>query len=152
MDNRTSCHRQFLPHKRNKALSVIKLLLDGRPCTILMDSGCSRFFMNNSNCVTWSKMSMNVLEVKGKYLKSQWIVVLNPFKSTVLVEDSRFLGFDPILGMDIIRNLDGVRIISSGMDVFSQRKLPICAPLKIDETDFSAELDKNTNIRTASWK
>lgn len=73
----------FFPTKEiNKAHSVIKLLIDGRPCPALMDLGCSRFFMNNSNCVTWSKMSVNVLEVKGENLKSQWIVVLNPVKAT----------------------------------------------------------------------
>lgn len=80
---------------------------------------------------------MNVLTANGEVFKSQGIGTiklkinnLNPVKVKVLVADSKLLGFGLILGIDIIRKLDGIQIISSSKAVFSRRKLPICAALK----------------------
>lgn len=74
---------------------------------------------------------------KGLQSQGKGIIV------TFLVVYSKLLGFNLILRKDIIRKLDGVQITSSGKAVFSRRTLPICAALKIDEPDFSANFYKN---------
>lgn len=49
--------------------------------------------------------------------------------------DSKLLGFDLSLRMNIIEKLDEVWITRSGK---------ICEALKIDEPDFNSELDRET--------
>lgn len=73
-------------------------------------------------------------------------------KADVLVMDSQPLGFDQLIGMDVIKMLGGISINKSGETIFSRMNSYICAAIKMEELDFSAEFDDRTRVWTDSWK
>ena len=74
----------------------------------------------------------------------------NPIKIHVLVVDSKLLGFDILLRIDIIKQLGGVYITELGKIRFFNQ--PICAAIEINELDFGAKFNQHTKVWTASWK
>ena len=68
----------------------------------------------------------------------------------VLVVDGQFLGFDLLLGIDVIKELGGVHLIKLGEAHFGNSNR--CDTISIDEPDFSVTFDQSTKARTASWK
>lgn len=78
---------------------------------------------------------MVVLTADGKALRSQGVrniklTINNAITVGVLAVDSTLLGFDLILGMDIIKGLGRVRITKLGYVKFTSP--PICAALRIN--------------------
>ena len=77
---------------------------------------------------------------------------VSPMKTDVLVVDSSLLGFDMLIGMDIIKMLGGVSISQSSDAIFSRTELCACIVIRIEEPDFSAEFNEQTRAWTVSWK
>ena len=77
---------------------------------------------------------------------------VSPVKADVLVMDSLLLGFDMLIGMDIIRMLGGIYIDQSGDAIFSRTEPCASATIRIEELDFSAEFNELTRAWIASWK
>lgn len=93
------------PYKKCEVLPVINVRVNDRLCTALMDLVYSCSLMNNSECLAWSEKNVNVLIAKelsqGISTIELKIYDLNLVKVTVLVVESKLLGFDLILGMNI---------------------------------------------------
>ena len=74
----------------------------------------------------------------------------NPVKIDILVVDSKLLGFNILLKIDIIKKLGGVHINKlSEVRFFNP---PIYVAIKINEPVFGAEFNQHTKFWTASWK
>ena len=138
---------------------MIKAVVNGKKCMALVDSGCSRSLVTGSVCDPWSRQASDVLTVDGEILRSNGVGTItlavdnvSPVKVDVLVVDSPMLGFDMLIGMDIIKTLGGVRINQAGDAIFSRTEPRACAAIRIEEPDFSAEFDEQTRAWTASWK
>lgn len=122
----------------------------------LVDSGCSQLLINGSVCCPWSRQERNMI-MSAKILQSQRFGSINLcmgigelIKVIVLIVDKELLGFNMHLGMDIIKKLDRVHITESGKVHFSN--IPICAAIRIEKSNFSAELKKKMKKWTALWK
>lgn len=85
------------------------------------------------------KMSLSVNETGTIEIK---IDDLNPVKLRVEVLDGNCWDLTSSL-----QKLDVVRITSSDNASFLQRKLPICASLKIDEPDFNADTKMDFDLK-----
>ena len=77
---------------------------------------------------------------------------VSPVKADVLVVNCSLLGFDMLLGMDIIRMLGGVHIDQSGNVIFTRTWPHAYAAIKIEKPDFSTEFNEKTRAWKASWK
>ena len=75
-----------------------------------------------------------------------------PIDVEVLVADGKLLGFDLLLGFDIIKKLGGVYMTRDGTVSFPQLDRPVCVAITIDKPDFHAEFDQNKKIWVVSWK
>ena len=67
-----------------------------------------------------------------------------------LVVDKQLLGFDLLLGIDVIMLLSSVYLTESGEARFGG--LNRCAVISFDELDFSMTYDRRNKEWTASWK
>ena len=76
----------------------------------------------------------------------------NPLKTNMLVVNSKPLGFDLLLGMDIIKKLGGMHIDEGGKAHFAQAAHTLGATIEIEQPDFCAEFDQCTKSWTVSWK
>ena len=138
---------------------MIEVVVNGSRRMALVDFGCSRSLVTESVCNRWSGQASDVLTVDGKTLRRNGIGTItravdnvSPVKADELVENSSLLGFDMLLGMDIIRMLGGVRIDQYGNVIFSRTGPHAYAAIRIEEPDFSAEFNEKTRAWTASWK
>lgn len=101
----------FLPTKEiNEVSPVIKVHINDRACMAMINLGCSCFLMNNLECLARSKENVNILTANREILNKDY---MNLLKITVLVADNRLLGFNLIIGWDIIRKVNRVWISSS---------------------------------------
>ena len=71
----------------------------------------------------------------------------NPLKTNVPVVNSKPLGFNLLLGMDVIKKLGGVHIDKRGKAHFA-----LGATIELEQPDFRAEFDQHTKSWTVSWK
>ena len=138
---------------------MIEVVVNGKRRMAQVDSGCSRSLVTESVCNHWSGQASDVLTVDGKTFRSNGIGTItltadnvSPVKADVLVVNSSLLGFDMLLGMDIIRMLGGVRIDQPDNVIFSRTGPHVCVAIRIEESDFSAEFNEKTRAWTASWK
>ena len=69
-----------------------------------------------------------------------------------LVVDGDLLGYDLLLGLNAIRQLDGMAMSDTGKVRFPQRERLICAAITLDKPDFHAKYDEDKCVWTASWK
>lgn len=110
----------LLPHHFSASLSslqvmkevllVVNVRIDGMKCTDLIDTGCSCSLTNISNCRPWKKkQEVDVLTADRKVLKSRGVTSMevhidngDPINKDVLVVESKFLGFNLHLRMDVI--------------------------------------------------
>ena len=127
--------------------------------TALVDTGCTQSLLRMACCQTWRKEKVQVLTVGGRTLSCRGIGTVqlgvsnrNPLDIKVLVVDGALLGFDLLLGLDVIKQLGGVIVTSTGDVNFPQSSEPFCAAIRISEPDFCAEYDARKRIWTASWK
>ena len=100
------------PFKLKEELPIIEAVINGKKHMALMDSGCSRSLMTGLECNSWSQQASDVLTVDGKTLRGNGIgsIMLavdnvSPVKVDVRVVDTSLLGFDMLIGMDIIKML-----------------------------------------------
>ncbi len=70
----------------------------------------------------------------------------NPLKTNVLVVNSKPLGFNLLLGMDVIKKLGCVHINDGEKAHFAE------AEHTLGKTDFRTEFDQRTKSWTVSWK
>ena len=70
----------------------------------------------------------------------------------VLVVNSKPLGFDLFLGMDIIKKLGGVHIDEGGKSHFAEAAYTLGATIELEQLDFQAEFNQRTKSWTVSWK
>ena len=75
-----------------------------------------------------------------------------PIDVEVLGADRKLLGFDLLLGFDIIKKLGGVYMTRDGMVSFPQLDRPVCAAITIKKLNFHAEFDQNKKIWVMTWK
>ena len=99
----------------------------------------------------WSRQVSDVLTVNSKTLCSNGIGTImlavdnvSPVKADMLVVNSLLLGFDMVIGMDIIRMFGGVHIDQSSDAIFSKTEPYVCAVIRTEEPDFSAEFNEQT--------
>ena len=76
----------------------------------------------------------------------------NLLKINVQVVNSKPLGFDLLLGMDIIKKLGSVHIDERGKAHFAEVAHTLGATIELEQPDFRAEFDQHTKSWTVSWK
>ena len=70
----------------------------------------------------------------------------------MLVVNSKPLGFDLLLGMDIIKKLGNMHIDEGGKKHFAEAALALGATIELEQPDFCAEFNQRTKSCTVSWK
>ena len=135
----------------------MKVRVDGQECTALIDSGCSQTLVSKVVCRFWKRKSAGVLTADGRTLNCRGYgkvkVEVDRFPAVeieVLVVDKQLLGFDLLLGINVIKLLGGVYLTESGEARFGG--LDRCAAISINELDFSVTYDCRNKEWTASWK
>ena len=109
------------PHKLEEVLPVMKAKVNGMDRIALVDSGCSSSVVSRMLCRPEVQKRTAILTAGRKCLLSHGVgsIILtvtnrNPLKTNVLVVNSKPLGFDLLLGIDIIKKLGGVHIDEGG--------------------------------------
>ena len=135
----------------------MKVHVDGQECTVLIDSGCSQTLLSKAVCRFWKQKSAGVLTADGRRLNCQGygkikveIGQVPAVDIEALVVDKQLLGFNLLLGINVIKELCGVYLTKSGEAHFGG--LNRCAAISIDELDFSVTYDRSNKEWTASWK
>ena len=146
------------PHKL-EMLPVMKVKVNGMDRIALVDSGCSSSVVSGMLCRPEVWKSTAILTAGRKCLLSHCVGSItltvtkrNPLKTNVLVVNSKPLGFDLLLGMDVIKKLGGVHIDEGGRAHFAEAAHTLGATIELEQPDFRAELDRRTKSWTVSWK
>ena len=141
----------------NEALPVVIVCINGCQRMALLDIGCSRSLVTRALCHSWNKKKVDVFTVGEGALRCCGVgrVQLDvgsgcPIDVEVLVADRKLLGFDLLLGFDIIKKLGGVYMTRDEMVSFPQLDRPVCTAIAIDKPDFHAEFDQNKKIWVVS--
>ena len=115
--------------------------------------------MRKACCNAWEKKNVLVLTVGGGSLVCCGDSVVHisigdglPVAVQALVMDGELLSYDLPLGIDSIMQLGGITVNSTGNIRFSRREKHVCAAITLDEPDFHAEYDQDTNVWTVLWK
>ena len=148
----------LLPDRLNtKKLPSMKVHVDGQEYMALIDSGCSRTLVSKAMCCFWKRKSAGALSAGGRTLNCREYGRIKVEVSQVpavdieaLVVDKQLLGFDLLLGIDVIKELGSVNLTESGKACFGG--LNRCAAISINELDFSMTYDCSNKEWTASWK
>ena len=95
-----------------------------------MASGCSSSVVSGMSCWPEVRKSTTILTAGRKCLLSQGVRSItlivtnrNPLKTNMLVVNSKPLGFDLLLGMDIIKKLGGMHIDKGGKAQLAHARL-----------------------------
>ncbi|KFD60107.1 hypothetical protein M514_13233 [Trichuris suis] len=101
----------------NRALSTVRLGIDGVQRSALVDRGCSMCVAHVGSCKSWRKRRVSMITVDGKEWRCRGygVVCLESAASgrvtvVVILADMQPLGFDFILGMNGITAIGGVSI------------------------------------------
>ena len=137
----------LLPDQLNTwKLPSMKVCVDGQECTMLIDSGCSQTLVSKAVCRFWKRKSAGVLIADGRTLNCRGYGKIKVEAGQVLtvnivalIVDKQLLGFDLLLGIDVIKDLGGVYLTESVKVRFGG--LNRCAAISIDEPDFSMTYD-----------
>ena len=148
----------LLPEQvKNWQLPIAKVLVDGRVCMALVNSGCSQTLVSKAMCRRWRQKEVRVLTADGRTLTCRRYCKIKlcfeqarPVIVEVLDVDERLLGFDLLQGIDAIKELGGLHLTESGEASFGNPNK--CAAISIEETDFSTTFDRNPKAWAASWK
>ena len=104
------------PHKL-EVLPVMKVKVNGMDRIMLVDSGCSSSIVSGMLCRPEVWKSTAILAASRKCLLSHGVGSItltvtnrNPLKTNMLVVNSKPLGFNLLLGMDVIKKMGGVHI------------------------------------------
>ena len=114
-----------------------------------VNSGCSQTLVSKAICCWWRQEEVGVPTADGRTLKCRGYSKIklalkqaSPMIVEVLVIDRQLLGFDLLLGIDVIKELRGVHLTESGEACF--RNPNRCAAISINEPDFSVTFDWST--------
>ena len=125
----------------------------------LLDTGCSWLLVTRVLCHSWEKKKVNVFTVGEGALRCCGIghVQLDigsgcPIDAEILVADGKLLGFNLLLGFDIIKKLGKVYMTRDGTVSFPPLARPVCTAITINKPHFHAEFDQNKKIWVVSWK
>ena len=147
------------PHKLEEVLPVMKVKVNGIDRIALVDSGCSSSIVSRMLYRLEVRKRTAILTASRKCLLSHGVgrITLkvtnrNPLKTNMLVVNSKPLGFDILLGMDVIKILGGEHIDEGGKAHFAEVAHTLGATIKLEQTDFRAEFDQRTKSWTVSWK
>ena len=147
------------PHKLEEVLPVMKVKVNGMDRLALVDSGCSSSVLSGMLCQPEVWKSTTILTASRKCLLSHGVgsitlTVTNrcPLKTNVLVVNSKPLGFDLLLGMDVIKKLDSVHINEGGKAHFAEAAHTLGVITELEQLDFRAEFNQRTKSWTVSWK
>ena len=139
------------PHKLEEVLPVMKMKVNGRDRIALVDSGCSSSVVSGMLCQPEVWKSTAILTAGRKCLLSHGVGSItltvtnrNPLKTNVLVVNSKPLGFDLLLGMDVIKKLGGVHIDEGGKAHFAEAAHTLGATIELQQPDFRAEFNQGT--------
>ena len=143
----------------NEALPAVIVCINGYQRLALLDMGCSRSLVTRVICYSWEKKKVDVFTVGEGALRCFWVERIQldigsgcPIDVEVLVADGKLLGFNLLLGFDIIKKLGGVYMTKDGMVSFPQLDRPVCTAIAIDKPDFHAEFDQNKKIMEMIWE
>ncbi|CAE1309081.1 unnamed protein product [Acanthosepion pharaonis] len=103
----------------NAALPVVNVYVEGKRCSALVDTGCSRSIVSADRCVTWSSQQMEIRMIDGVSWACCGVGTVSVLAdggnhAKVLVARQRPLGYDLLLGIDAIRALGGMIITPAG--------------------------------------
>ena len=105
----------------------MKVKVNGMDRIALVNSGWSSSVVSGMLCRPEVWKNTTILTAGRKCLLSHGVGSItltvtnrNPFKTNVLVVNRKPLGFDLLLGMDIIKKLGGVHIDKGGMAHFAE--------------------------------
>ena len=106
---------------------------------VLVDSGCSSSVVRRMLCQPKVRKCTAILTAGRKCLLSHGVgsitlTVTNrkPLKTNVLVVNSKPLGFDLLLGMDVIKKLGGVHIDKGGKAHFTEAAHALGAIIELE--------------------
>ena len=122
--------------------------VNGMDRIALVDSGCSSSVVSTA----FLSAGRKCLLTHGVGSITLTVTHRNPLKMNVLVVNSKPLGFDPLLGMDLIKKLGGVHIDEGGKAHFAEAAQTLGATIELEQPDFRAEFDQRTKSWTVSWK
>ena len=147
------------PHKLEEVLPVMKVKVNGIDQIALVDSGCSSSIVSRMLCWPEARKCTAILMADRKCLLSHDVGSItltvtnrNPLKINVLVVNSKPLGFDLLLGMDVIKKLGSMHINERGKAHFAEAAHTLGATIELEQLDFRAEFDQCTKSWTVSWK
>ena len=143
----------------NEALPAVTVRINGFRRLALLDTGCSRSLVTRALCYSWEKKKVDVFTVGEGALSCCGVgrVQIDGGSGCLidvegLVADGKLLGFNLLLGFDIIKKLGGVYMTRDGTVSFPQLDRFVYAAITIDKLDFYAEFDQNKKIWVVSWK
>ena len=142
------------PHKLEEVLPLMKVKVNGMDRIALVDSGCSSSIVSGMLCRPEVWKSTTILTASRKCLLSHGVgsITLTVTNRNPLKTNSKPLGFDLLLGMDVIKKLDGVHIDEGGKAHFAEAAHTLGATIELEQPDFHAEFDQRTKSWTVSWK
>ena len=136
--------------KLEEVLPVMKVKVNGMDRIALVDSGCSSSVVSGMLCRPEVWKSTAILTASRKCFLSHGVssVILtvtnrNPLKTNVLVVNSKPLGFNLLLGMDVIKKLGGVHIDEGGKAHFAEAAHTLGATIELEQSDFRAVRPKH---------
>ena len=142
---------------------MIKLLVDGRPRRVLLDTGCTDNIVYAPFCAQWQQKTTNIKTISGDYFQCVGVGNMTVETSTgqraqvhTLVMNEPPLGVDAVLGIAGVTALGGV-VVKSPTDVQFCGNERVCgatstAPLVVDAPDFSVQFNATQRTWTVTWK
>ena len=125
----------------------------------LVDSGCSSSIVSGMLCRPEVWKSTAILTAGRKCLLNHGVGSItltvtnrNPLKTNVRVVNSKPLGFDLLLRMDVIKKLGGVHINEGGKAHFTEAAHTLSATIELEQPDFHTKFDQCTKSWTVSCK
>lgn len=147
------------------ALPVVQLLVNGRRCQVLVDTGSTETIVHASCCMRWQPRITSVTTISGDTFRCTGVgevSVETPAglcaRLEALVVSQPPLGADVVLGIAGIEALGGVTVKSASDVQFcgaGQRRLcgtAAPAPLVVDAPDFSVQFNTVSRTWIVTWK
>ena len=142
-----------------KVLPTIAVHINRIRSLVLLDKGSLRSLISRPLCHSWKRKEVEVLNVGERTIRCSGVGFVQPDMSNrrpinveVPVVDRKLLGFDLLLGFDVIKKLGGVCVISDGTVSFPKLNRSLFASITINELDFHEVYDENWRILVVPWK
>ena len=153
------------------ALPRTTVLVNGRKCQVMVDTGCTRTIVHEGMCDKWFRKSVAMTQIGGTDWRCQGtsrvrVTVGGGVEVEVRanVSNVKPFGFECVLGMDAIKKLKGVNVVDETTVSFGAQS-EVCASmvepddrvqdggeLQVDERDFRARFDPRSKCWTMAWK